>query len=158
MNYYEAWQDMDIEDQWFLSDPFDEDGNEIIGWNFTIGKEYSFSLPCPAFVKVKQKGRVLPVSFGGLDVPYVNQSIKSALAKTCNKNIQFIPVSVEGKGLQYYIMNTLCLLDSVSNLSEIDYYREDEWPEKAGEPKDILKLVLDKKIPSDIKKNFSSQA
>jgi len=176
MDYYEAWQDMEIEGQWFLDDPFDKEGNELYGWHFTSGKSYDNSvqppvytkgkkgeeiqndvLPLPVSTKIREPGKILPVSFGGLDVPYVNQRIKDVLEELAGNSLQFIPIIIEEAGLQYYIMNVLSVLDAVSLSSEIEHYIEEEivfWndPERTNEPKYIRKLVLSQnKIPQDVK-------
>jgi len=150
MEFYEAWQDMAIDNQWSLSDPFDNDGNELYGWRFTAGKKYDSALPLPSSVKIKQEGIMLPVSFGGLDVPYVNNVIKNKLSERCKNGIQFIPVRIEGSNLQYYIMNVVKLADAVSDLSDIEFYTEEEalkYPAiaSAGKLKYIRNLIIDKK-------------
>jgi len=152
MDYYEAWQDMSIDDQWFLGDPFDKYGNEISGWHFTLGKEYASHLPFPVSIKIEQEGRMLPVCFGGLNVPYVSQPIKRAILESCTNKIQFIPVTVEKTEFRYYIMNVLNVFSAISKSSSIDYYTEAEWPEKSGKPKYVRELILDKeKIPKNEK-------
>jgi len=164
MIYYEIWKDMDFEQKCFLSDPIDKDGNELYGWQFTMGEKYN--PPLPVSVKIKEKGNLLPILFGGLDVPYINQLVKEIIIDTCRDEVQIIPVKIEGTPFQYYIINALNLLDAISESSEIEYFTKEEelkYPKisKSRKFKSVSNLVINKdKIKNGEKifrlKNWSS--
>jgi hypothetical protein len=150
-NFFSFWQDMTINDQWVLGQSVGTDGTRIYGWHFTMGIPYSG--PLPATCKPYQEGREMPVSFGGLDAPYLEKSIADAIVKIDPSAVQIFPVSVLGAKNTYEIVNVVVVLDAIDKSSVIEHYSDEdirEEPDRALRFKTVWNLVLDSsKIPLD---------
>jgi hypothetical protein len=145
MRYYLFQQDMSIQDQWFLSDPFLEDGTSLMGWNFTIGKRYipETHLHC----EIRQQGAELPISFGGLNVPYLRDDIVKQIEQpdVTGYAYDLIPIFVTQSERKYFILNVLNVADAIDRRSEVEYYSLDEIAQdrsRADRYKSIWNLVL----------------
>lgn len=150
MDYYILWQDMSIEDQWFLDEPTTRDGEQIEGWHFTMGRPYDG--PLPLICKRYQNGKEMPISFGGLDTPYMRKDLANAVASVDPASVQRIPVSVENATAEYEIVNPIVVVDAIHASSEIERFSDDEIerdPELGTRLKSVWKLVLDRsRIPN----------
>jgi hypothetical protein len=143
-NFFSFWQDMTINDQWVLGQSVDPDGKRIYGWHFTMGIPYSG--PLPTTCKPYQEGREMPVSFGGLDAPYLQKSIADAIVKIDPSAVQVFPVSVKSAKNVYEIVNVVVVLDAIDKSSVIEHYTEEdirEEPDRALRFKTVWNLVLD---------------
>jgi hypothetical protein len=151
MKYFEFWQDMSIQDQWFLDEPTTADGTMLDGWNFTMGLPYTG--PIPVACKPYQEGREIPVAFGGLDTPYLRRDIGEVIQKLDPTGVQVFPITVAGAVGEYWIVNPIRVIDAIHASSDIEHYTDQEKtenPELALRYKSVWKLVLDpNKIPKD---------
>lgn len=138
-HYYELWQDMSIFDQWYLSDPFDNNGNDIYGWHFTRGERYSG--PTPKEVKIVSFGKKFPISFGGLNIPYIRRDVLDVIINECNFDRENFPLIIDEE--IYELVNFLNVIKAVHPNSKIE--KDDN-----GKIKYIWRLILDKKkIPQN---------
>ena len=142
---------MSILDQWFLGDPIDLNGQDILGWNFTMCKKYQTI--SRIMVNIKQSGRPLDYSLGGLSVPYIESQLANKMLSIDPTAAQIFPVSINDFSKKYVIFNVLRALEIEHSDSEIDYYTPEDIkndPELAGSYHYVRKLVVnDKKVPTD---------
>jgi hypothetical protein len=130
---------MSIFDQWYLSDPFDNNGNDIYGWHFTRGERYSG--PTPKEVKIVSFGKKFPISFGGLNIPYIRRDVLDVIINECNFDRENFPLIIDEE--IYELVNFLNVIKAVHPNSKIE--KDDN-----GKIKYIWRLILDKKkIPQN---------
>jgi hypothetical protein len=103
----------------------------------------------PLHIRLRNQGMALDFTFASFDMPVVSGAVAHLLLSIDPNSIQMLPVSIEGRRDDYYIVNV------TSRLACIDEERSDleKWtgadsrPEKIGQPKAIYQLVIDPQVP-----------
>ncbi len=149
MKYYEIRDDVYYSGRWHLGNIIEIEDN----WQFIYGKKIVEStLPEELHISIYQDGKPMDYTTNGaFSVPIVSERIKLQLGGV--KDLQFIPIKIEGKklDLEYFIMIVASKLDCVNEeLSEFGKFVENDpiRPDKAGHYSWFVKLVVD---PSRIK-------
>lgn len=140
MNYYRILDNLEIKKRWFLGEiNFPEEGDF---WNYvmaTIIKEPPSNLK----VRVKVKGKKLDFTFGQFEVIVVNQKVADLFN---DKEVQKIPIQIEGESESYFIIITKNEIDAVDREKSIyELWEKDNTirPDLAGGFCVIMKMIVD---------------
>jgi hypothetical protein len=88
----------------------------------------------------------LDITYADNDVPIVTVQVAELLSSISSKDIQRIPVKVDGHDEQYEIINLIHSPKCIdTKRSEIEWYEEgnDIRPDLAGTPEMITRLIID---------------
>jgi hypothetical protein len=144
MRYYRIHDDMYFPGRWHLKMPVDSQGEWIDTWQFKEGKVVD--VEGPIRVPVKQAGVVIEFSHS-LGIPIVHRRVISLFERLgIEKEVQFIPVEVEGQVEPWFILNALQVIQCIdeSRCEEVGYWLpEDERPDKVGQYKKVVGLKVD---------------
>ncbi|MCP3139214.1 imm11 family protein [Pyxidicoccus xibeiensis] len=139
---------------WDLGDPLDERGQEVEDpWMFRAGRpvhvEGLLTIP------IEGRGRRLDFSTAGIGVtPIVHARVASIFEELAPNDVQFIPVNVQGRSEEYFILVATklirCIDDEAS--SEVLYWKpEDERPDKFGQYRSVSGMRIDRTKVGDAK-------
>lgn len=142
---YRLKPDHMLSDTWFLDEPLSS-GTQLDARAFTGAKVHEGPLAGIRF-PVGRTGKPVSFNFGAFDIPVVDRAIYSALKDIVADDVQWIPSRVDGTDSTFYIMNV------IRTPSCIDEARTEghKWPatgsrpEKAGQYRGIVRLVLDER-------------
>ncbi|HYO70254.1 MAG TPA: DUF1629 domain-containing protein [Archangium sp.] len=148
MKYYELYDDVYIPGRWHLRMPlYNEGGGEddfFDVWQFKEGRVLDFK----RLIRLSMKPAGVALEFSeSLGGPVVHRRVVSLFERLgLQKEVQFIPVEVEGQTEPWFILNALqvirCIDDARSE--EVVYWRpEDNRPEKLGGYKNVRGLKVD---------------
>ncbi|KFA93413.1 imm11 family protein [Archangium violaceum] len=148
MKYYEMHDNKYIPGRWHLRMPLHEDaedGEEWFDiWRFTEGRVLEIERPIR--LSVKPAGIALEYT-ESVGIPVVHRRVVSRFERLgFQKEVQFIPVDIEGQTEPWFILNALqvirCIDDARSE--EVFYWQpEDGRPEKLGGYKNVRGLKVD---------------
>jgi hypothetical protein len=143
--YFDLFEDMYVPGRWYLDDAVDPQGCEVDPWQFERGKPVDVEgrLRIPMDVSGK------PLDFSVTSVggaPVVHARLASLFAERAPKDVQLIPVDVEGQSEEFFILNVTrvvkCIDDQAS--AEVQYWKpEDGRPEKTGSYRAVHGLRID---------------
>jgi hypothetical protein len=149
MRYFRLSDDVYVSGRWHLDDPVDPRGHEVDPWQFETG--LPVDIEGRLRVPIDQPGRPLDFSVtpvGG--APVVRAKVASLFVKLASKDVQLVPVDVEGQSDEFFILNVTrvvkCIDDEAS--AEVQYWKpEDGRPEKTGNYRAVHGMRID---PSQI--------
>jgi hypothetical protein len=147
MKYYEIDDDKYIPGRWYLRMPrTDEAGwGELFDvWRFKEGRYLSIEYPIR--MSVKPAGIALEFSHA-FGIPVVHRRVVTLFERLgLQREVQFIPVEVEGQMEPYFILNALQVIRCVDEArsDEVFFWRpEDGEPDKVGQYKNVRGLKVD---------------
>ncbi|OJH38813.1 hypothetical protein BON30_21555 [Cystobacter ferrugineus] len=147
MKYYEIDDDKYIPGRWYLRMPRTDEvgrGDLFDVWRFREGRY--LNLEYPIRMSVKPDGIALEFSraFG---IPVVHRRVVTLFERLgLQREVQFIPVEVEGQAEPYFILNALQIIRCVDEArsDEVFFWRpEDGEPDKVGQYKNVRGLKVD---------------
>jgi hypothetical protein len=153
MRYFRLSDDVHVFGRWHLDDPIDPRGHEVDRWQFESGlpvdREGRLRVP------IDQPGRPLDfsvTSVGG--APIVHSKVASLFSELAPKDVQLVPVDVEGQPDEFFILNVTrvvkCIDDKAS--AEVQYWKpEDGRPEKTGHYRAVHGMRIDPTNVGDAK-------
>ena len=145
MRYFQLRDDMRIPGRWVLSDPLDENGQEIDPWLFDEGKP--LDLQGTLRLPQAQAGRALDFSLTTLAIPVVHARVVSLLERSgLQQQVQWLPAQVEGRPEPYFILNALRVIRCIDNprCDQVQYWNaEDGEPDKVGQYRVVSGLRID---------------
>ncbi len=151
--YFDLFEDVYVPGRWYLDDPVDPRGEEVDLWQFERG------MPVDAGRRLKipldRPGK--PMDFTTTPVggaPVVHSRVASLFAKWAPRDVQLVPVDVEGQQDEYLVLNVTrvvkCIDDKAS--AEVQYWQpEDGRPEKAGHYRAVHGMRIDPSKVGDAK-------
>jgi len=147
MKYYELDDDKYIQGRWHLRFPLaDESGRaELFDiWRFNEGRH--LRIEHPIRMSVKPMGLALEYSHA-MGVPVVHPRVVSLFSRLhLEKEVQFIPVEVEGQVEPYFILNALQIIRCIdeARTEQVFHWRpEDGEPDRVGQYKNVRGLKVD---------------
>ncbi|HYO68934.1 MAG TPA: DUF1629 domain-containing protein [Archangium sp.] len=148
MQYYEMHDNKYIPGRWYVRMPLHEDaegreeGFDI--WRFTEGRVLEIERPIR--LSVKPAGVALEYT-ESVGIPIVHRRFVSLFEGLgLHKEVQFIPVEVEGQTEPWFILNALRVIQCIDDAQseEVSYWQpEDDRPEKLGGYKNVRGLKVD---------------
>ncbi|WP_239014898.1 imm11 family protein [Archangium violaceum] len=144
MKYYELYDDVYIPGRWHLKMPVDGRGEWIDTWRFNEGRvldiEESIRFP------LKLAGVALEFTLCSMGVPVVHRRVVSLFERLgLQKEVQFIPVEVDGQTEPWFILNTLYVIRCIDDArcEEVFYWLpEDNRPDKLGGYRNVRGLKV----------------
>ncbi|MDY7228593.1 imm11 family protein [Hyalangium rubrum] len=151
--YFDLFEDVHVPGRWYLDDPVDAQGREVDLWQFERG------------VPVDVEGRLRipmdrpgePLDFSVTPVggaPVVHARVASLFTGLAPKDVQLVPVEVEGQAEEYFVLNVTrvvrCIDDKAS--AEVQYWKpEDGRPEKTGNYRAVHGMRINSSMVGDAK-------
>ncbi|KFA94024.1 imm11 family protein [Archangium violaceum] len=155
MKYYEIYDDVYIPGRWDLSMPLFKDGEDEGGreddderelfdiWRFKEGRVLEIERPIR--LSMKPAGIALEYS-ESMGIPIVHRRVVSLFERLgLQKEVQFIPVEVEGQTESWFILNALHVIRCIDDArcDEVFYRRpEDGEPDRVGQYKNVRGLKV----------------
>jgi len=152
--YYKLYDDVYVPGRWHLRMPLFEDGEE----NAREGEEREFfntyrflegrvlEIQKPIRLAMKPAGVALDFSHT-MGVPVVHRRVVSLFERLgLQKEVQFIPVEVQGQTEPWFILNALRLIRCIDDArcEEVLYWLpEDNRPDKEGQYRNVAGLKVD---------------
>ncbi|WP_257460115.1 imm11 family protein [Archangium lipolyticum] len=145
IRYHELFFDSRIREQWVLSDPIDEYGEELDPWQFFGG--HTLALRGTPRIPLAAPGRALDFSFTTLSIPIVHGRLVPLFEGLgLQQQIQFIPVEVVGQTAPYFIANVLRIIPCIDDArcERVEYWKpEDGAPDRVGDYRLVRGLRID---------------
>ncbi|HYO54800.1 imm11 family protein [Archangium sp.] len=144
--YYDIFDDKYIPGRWHLRMPrYNEgEGDLFDTWRFNEGRVLEIERPIR--LSVKPAGVALDFSHA-LGIPIVHRRVVSLFERLgMQKEVQFIPVEVEGQAEPWFILNALQVIRCIDDArcEEVFYWRpEDGEPDRVGQYKNVRGLKVD---------------
>jgi uncharacterized protein DUF1629 len=144
IKYYDIFDDTRIPGRWHLRMPVDEQGAWIDTWQFKEGK--TLDIQGPIHFRVKPAGVVLEYTLS-MGVPIVHRRVVSLFERLgLQKEVQFLPVEVEGQREPWFILNALRVIRCIDDArcDEVFYWGpEDGEPDRIGQYRNVRGLKVD---------------
>jgi hypothetical protein len=147
MKYYEIDDDKYIPGRWYLRMPLldEEKRGELFDvWQFSEGRY--LNIEHPIRMSVKPRGVALEFSHA-LGIPIVHRRVVSLFEQLdLQKEVQFIPVEVEGQSEPYFILNALQIIRCIDDArcDEVFYWKPEHGePDRVGQYKNVRGLKVD---------------
>ncbi|HZI08535.1 MAG TPA: DUF1629 domain-containing protein [Archangium sp.] len=148
MKYYDIYDNKYIPGRWHLRMPlYNEGGGEddfFDVWQFKEGR--ALDIKRPIRLRVKPVGIALEFSHA-MGTPIVHRRVVSLFERLgLQKEVQFIPLEVEGQTEPWFILNALQVIRCIDDArcEEVFYWQpEDGRPEKLGGYKNVRGLKVD---------------
>jgi hypothetical protein len=143
--YYDIYDDKYIPGRWHLRIPlYDGEGEWFDPWRFTDGRVLEIERPIR--LSVKPTGIALDFSHS-MGIPIVHRRVVSLFERLgLQKEVQFIPVEVEGQTEPWFILNALQVIRCIDDArcEEVFYWQpEDGEPDRVGHYKNVRGLKVD---------------
>jgi hypothetical protein len=137
--------DVYIPGRWYVDSPLDEQGKELIPYQFRRGR--ILGREKPLFLPIHIPGRTLDFTQTALGFIVVNSRFVSVCERLGIQNeVQFIPARVEGQSEPYFVLNPLRIVKCVDEArsEEFSVYEPDyDDPEKVGHYRYVSGLKID---------------
>ncbi|HYO70252.1 MAG TPA: DUF1629 domain-containing protein [Archangium sp.] len=144
VKYYKMYDDVYVPERWHLRLPVDEQGEWIDTWQFHEGRVLAIkgSIRFP----VKPGGVALEYT-ESMGVPIIHRRVVSLFERLgLQKEVQFLPVEVEGQTEPWFILNVLRVIRCIDDArcDEVFYWEpEDGEPDRIGEYQNVRGLKVD---------------
>ncbi len=148
VRYYDLHDDVYIPGRWHLRMPLDdEEGREELFdvGRFKEGRRLDIEKP----IRISMKPTGIPLEFShALGVPIVHRRVVSLFERLgLQKEVQFIPVEVEGQTEPWFILNALQIIKCIDDArceEVLHWLPEDNRPDKEpGEYRNVSGLKID---------------
>lgn len=150
--YHELFFDPSVREQWVLAEPVDAHGEELEPWRFFCGHPIEWA-GTPR-VPLAEPGRALDFSFTTLSIPVVHGRLVPVFESLgLQRQIQFLPVEVEGRPEPYFIANVLRVIPCIDDArcERVEYWRpEDGAPDRVGDYRLVRGLQIDPNRVGDV--------
>jgi hypothetical protein len=143
--YYDLLDNMLIPGRWHLRTPVDRQGEWIDTWQFKEGR--TLDVEGVIHFPMKPAGIALEFTLSSFGIPVVHRRVVSLFERLgIEKEVQFIPVEVEGQAEPWFILNTLQVIKCIDDArcEEVFYWLpEDNRPDKEGGYRNVRGLKVD---------------
>ncbi|MFL5358535.1 imm11 family protein [Archangium sp.] len=143
-HYFELMDDRRPQPRWHLGCPLDEQGQEIDPWQFKHGKW--LELGCVPRFPLDVPGHSLDYCWAAFAIPVVHERVVRLFERLGVRDVQFIPVQVDGHPGPYFILNALRIIRCIDDARSrrVEYWApEDEQPEKLGQYRVVSGMRID---------------
>ncbi|WP_257462853.1 imm11 family protein [Archangium lipolyticum] len=144
MKYYEIFDDVYVPGRWHLRMPLGTEDELFDTWRFREGRV--LDIQEPIHLSVKPAGIALDFS-ESMGIPVVHRRVVSLFERLgMQKEVQFIPVEVEGQSEPWFILNALQVIKCIDDArcEEVFYWLpEDNRPDKEGGYRNVRGLKVD---------------
>ena len=143
MKYFQIFSEDTLE-TWSLSMRWKRDDQPVDVWSYVMGRPGQRE-PKP-LAYIEEDGDRIEFNFTlGEGVPIVSSRVAETLAEIAGGNVERIPVTVEGDGRDWEIINPLPHLDAIDHSkSHVCYYPlSHSDATRAGMPQSVDHLILD---------------
>lgn len=142
--YFELMDDRQSTSRWHLGAPVDEQGQEIDPWQFKHGRWLELG-GAPRF-PLDIRGDPLDYCWAAFSIPVVHERVVRLFERMGVRDVQFIPVRIEGHGEPYSILNALRIVQCIDDARcrRVEYWKpEDDRPDKLGQYRVVSGLRID---------------
>ncbi|MFL5353981.1 imm11 family protein [Archangium sp.] len=143
--YFELMDDFHIPGRWYVKGPLDDQGRELIPYQFRRGEILRWD--APLFLPVRHQGLALDFTQTGLGFIVVSSRFVSICERLGIQNeVQFVPARVEGHSEPYFVLNPLRIVKCVDEArsEEFSVYEPGyDDPEKVGHYRMLFGLKID---------------
>lgn len=142
--FFRLSDDVYVRRRWHLSTPLDSQGRPVNDWDFKRGAPVRMKGRLK--VPIEIAGKPLDFTEAGIRIPVVHVKVAAMLAERAPKDVQLLPVDIEGHPDQYLILVVTRLLLSIDEkASRVRLWTpEDGVPELVGQYRDVRDLHIDK--------------
>jgi hypothetical protein len=141
--YFRVVDDFTISGRWLLQGLVDASGAPRDPRNFVYGQrvQEEYGLHIPSIVE----GQPLEFTLADFDMPVVSSALGAVIADVASEHIQRLPITIEGVGSGYEILNVTTIVDALDrDHSRLTYWGEsDKRPDKIGKPRMIVEIAID---------------
>ncbi|WP_395837448.1 imm11 family protein [Archangium violaceum] len=144
-SYFDFMDDMSTPGRWHLRSPVDARGQRVDPWQFKKGQP----LDIEGVIRfpVNPTGIALEFTLASFLIPVVHQRVVALFERLgLQKEVQFIPVEVEGQTEPWFILNVLQIIRCIDDArcEEVLYWLpEDNRPDKLGQYRNVAGLKVD---------------
>ncbi|HYO58276.1 imm11 family protein [Archangium sp.] len=148
MKYYEIYDNVYIPGRWHLRMPLfkesEEDGELFDTYRFNEGRVLEIERP----IRLSMKPSGVALDFSeAMGIPIVHRRVVALFERLgMQKEVQFIPVEVEGQTEPWFILNALRVIRCIDDArcEEVLYWQpEDNRPDKLGQYRNVVGLKVD---------------
>lgn len=130
--FYKIGADLNNHDKWFLDQPVDANGREVVAGQFGLGRHWDISDRLRN--SIRNPGPAVSFSLGGLGAFFVAKALMDELVKALPAgNVQAVPVDIEGVEEPYEILNVLDVVDCVDE-DRTGFSMFPRWTKEDGRP------------------------
>ncbi|MDC0711940.1 hypothetical protein POL68_25960 [Stigmatella sp. ncwal1] len=151
MRFFDLYDNLYACSRWHLKNPTDAMGGRVDDWDFRMGSPARIE----GHLKIltEQAGKPLDFSETNSRVPVVRSQVASVFAELAARDVQLIPVDVEGQPDQYLVLVATRLIRCIDEkASRIRLWtHEDGVPHKVGQYRDVRDMRIDKAKVGDAK-------
>jgi len=134
-DFYKIGIDVRNQERWFLDQPVDDSGQEVVAGRFGMGHPWDVNNRLRS--RVREPGQAVSFSLGGLGDYFVKKTLMDALlAALPDGTVQAVPVDIEGAAEPYEILNVLDIVDCVDE-DRTDFSLFPRWTVEDGRPEKI---------------------
>jgi hypothetical protein len=145
MKYYDIFDDMRVPGRWHLRRPVDGQGQWVDASQFKEGR--ALDVEGAIRFPVKPAGVALEFSLSSFAIPVVHRRVVALFERLgLQKEVQFIPVEVEGQTEPWFILNALQVIRCIDDArcEEVLYWLpEDNRPDVVGQYRNVRGLKVD---------------
>lgn len=152
LRFFRLKEDIQLPGRWHLDDPTDNQGREVDDpRDFNEGRpvhvEGRLNVP------IQHAGKPQDFTLTALSVPVVHVKVAEIFATLAPKDVQLIPVNIQGHPDQYLILVVTKLIRCIDEKSsKVQFWMpEDGLPEKVGQYYAVDDLRIDPTKPGDTK-------
>ena len=127
---------------WFLTmgDRF-ADGSCVDIWAYTQCRRVQNPKTVP--IIIKERGEYADYNYVAVaGVPLISQRLAGLLSEVARDDVQLIPAQIDAPG-NWYVANVLPRVDAINHERSIIHYRDNDNPHRPGEPRGVIRLVID---------------
>jgi hypothetical protein len=143
--YFEMMDDVYIPGRWYVDSPRDDQGRELIAYQFMRGE--SLGWENPLFLPIHIPGRALDFTQTAFGFTVVNSRFVSVCERLgIQDEVQFIPARVQGQPEPYFVLNTLRIIRCVdeARCEEFSFWEPRHGsPERVGHYRNLSGLKVD---------------
>ncbi|HYO56719.1 imm11 family protein [Archangium sp.] len=147
-SYYKLYDNVYIPGRWHLRMPLfkesEEDGELLDTYRFVEGRVLEIERP----IRLSMKPSGVALDFSeAMGIPIVHRRVVALFERLgLQKEVQFIPVEVEGQTEPWFILNALQVIRCIDDVrcEEVLYWLpEDNRPDKLGQYRNVRGLKVD---------------
>ncbi|HEX8821023.1 MAG TPA: DUF1629 domain-containing protein [Archangium sp.] len=150
--YFKLSDDVYVPGRWELGAPLDGRGHKVWTWLFRRGEPAA--VDGPIRVPLSHAGEPLDFSVAGAAVPIIHEKVAALFNELAPDAVQLIPVEVESRSEQYFILNILRVVKCIDDAAceEVQHWApEDGQPDLVGEYRVVAGMRIDPTKVGDAK-------
>lgn len=130
------------EDRWHLEiEEHFSDGTPVDIWGYS--RCLAIDNPKPVPFRIQVEGTRVDYTPTAFLATVVSRRMVEVLERMAPKDIQRIPALVDGKNSEWEVINILSCVDCIDHAASLIQYYPSNHPTNPGEPRGVLRLVLE---------------